>query len=475
MKMKKKLLLKLLSGFLVFGLIGFLLISTFASDAVEKVLINTHSQTLYDHAESVASGCISSYNGDMLPLASRQAEFDGLASGLGASIWISDREGTIIYDSDANACAGKNIPDFDPASFGQSSRKTAGYADIGNFYGMFSSERLSVITSIHVNYQTRGYVMIHLPMSVIDAELYDILNLLYLTGGVIFLLSLLTLILFQVVIYRPLTEIIHAADEYAAGNLQYHCPVNSQDEMGYLSATLNYMATELNNAEEYQRKFISNVSHDFRSPLTSIRGYLVAILDGTIPPELYEKYLGIVIRETERLNKLTEGLLTLNQLGGGNNTSLNLTRFDINQTIKDTCATFEGRCRTKNLTFNLTFSDKNMYVQGDLGKIQQVVYNLIDNAIKFSGNDSSIDIETYDRREKVFISVKDHGCGIPKESQKKIFERFYKADNSRGKDKQGTGLGLAITKEIIQAHQQTIDVISTPGVGTEFIFTLQKQ
>ena len=115
-----------------------------------------------------------------------------------------------------------------------------------------------------------------------------------------------------------------------------------------------------------------------------------------------------------------------------------------------------------------------MGVRADFGKIQQVLYNLIDNAIKFSGNDTTIDLETYDRHGKVFVSVKDHGCGIPIENQKKIFERFYKADNSRGKDRQGTGLGLAITREIILAHQQTIDVISTPGVGTEFIFTLAK-
>lgn len=330
------------------------------------------------------------------------------------------------------------------------------------------------MTPIHVNYQTRGYVIIHQPMAHLEQAQYDLLNLLYLTGLVIFLLSFLLLFLFRKCVYRPLGEIIHAADEYAAGNLKYRCTVSSDDELGYLSATLNYMASELNNSEEYQRKFISNVSHDFRSPLTSIRGYLVAILDGTIPPELQEKYLNIVIRETERLNKLTEGLLTLNQLSS-NTTGLNLSDFDINRTIKDTCASFEGRCRSKNIRFNLTFSDKITMVQADFGKIQQVLYNLIDNALKFSKDDSTIDIETYSRNGKVFVSVKDHGCGIAKENQKKIFERFYKADNSRGKDKQGTGLGLAITREILHAHQQNIDVISTPDVGTEFIFTLQKK
>ena len=471
--MKKKLKLKFMLCFLTVGLIGFLLISTLASDAVLKVLTGLQAETLYEKAEEIASDCVESYNGDMQPLASRQNEYDGVSEGLDSDIWIADSEGTVIYDS-SDVFTGSSIPGFDPASFGHGSARQPGYSETGYFYGMYSTERLSVMTSIHVNYQTRGYVIIHYPVYLIEQDQYDILNLMYLTGGIIYLLSFLLLVVFQLCVYRPLGEIIHAADEYAGGNLQYRCPVSSDDELGYLSATLNYMAAELNNSEEYQRKFISNVSHDFRSPLTSIRGYLVAILDGTIPPELYEKYLNIVIRETERLNKLTEGLLTLNQLGGSSSPGLNLSRFDINQTIKDTCATFEGSCRTKNLTFNLTFSEKFMMVQADFGKIQQVIYNLIDNAIKFSGNDSGIDIETYDRNGKVFVSVKDHGCGISKENQKKIFERFYKADNSRGKDRQGTGLGLAITKEIINAHHQNIDVVSTPGVGTEFIFTLKK-
>lgn len=471
--MKKKLKLKFILGFLAVGLIGFLLISTLASDAVMKVLTTMRAETLYEKAEEIVADCISSYNGNMQPLTSKQNRYNGLAEGLSASIWIADSDGNIIYDS-SDTFTHNVISNFDPSSFGQNSSGLPAYSETGYFYHMFGTRQLSVMTSIHVNYQTRGYVIIHQPLYLLEQSQYDILNLMYVTGAAIFLLSFLLLIIFHLCVYRPLGEIIHAADEYAGGNLKYRCPVSSDDELGYLAATLNYMAAELNNSEEYQRKFISNVSHDFRSPLTSIRGYLVAILDGTIPPELYEKYLNIVIRETERLNKLTEGLLTLNQLGGIGSSGLNLSAFDINQTIKDTCATFEGRCRSKNLTFNLTFSEKTMMVQADFGKIQQVIYNLIDNAIKFSGNDSSIDIETYDRNGKVFVSVKDHGCGIAKENQKKIFERFYKADNSRGKDRQGTGLGLSITKEIINAHQQNIDVVSTPGIGTEFIFTLQK-
>jgi len=163
-------------------------------------------------------------------------------------------------------------------------------------------------------------------------------------------------------------------------------------------------------------------------------------------------------------------MLTLNSLDSKG--YLTRTNFDINRTIKDTAATFEGTCSAKGITFDLTFADSIQMVYADLGKIQQVLYNLIDNAIKFSHEDSIIYIQTSIRYEKIFISVKDTGIGIPKDSQKKIFERFYKTDLSRGKDKKGTGLGLAIVKEIIQAHGENIDVVSTEGVGSEFIFSL---
>ena len=187
---------------------------------------------------------------------------------------------------------------------------------------------------------------------------------------------------------------------------------------------------------------------------------------------MQEKYLTRVISETDRLNKLTQGLLTLNSLDSKG--YLSRSNFDINRVIKDTAASFEGTCGSKNIVLDLTFAENITMVYADLGKIQQVLYNLIDNAIKFSHPDSTIFIQTTLRFEKVYVSVKDTGIGIPKDSIKKIWERFYKTDLSRGKDKKGTGLGLSIVKEIIQNHGETIDVISTSGVGSEFIFSLPR-
>ena len=198
-----------------------------------------------------------------------------------------------------------------------------------------------------------------------------------------------------------------------------------------------------------------------------------AMTDGTIPPELHEKYLKIILFETERLTDLTQDLLTLNEFDT-NHLLLNREVFDIHEMIKHVAASFEGVCTQKKISIELVFATKHLNVNADKRKIQQVLYNLLDNAIKFSDPNSIVTIETTDRGEKVYTSVKDNGMGIPRSALGKIWERFYKSDLSRGKDKKGTGLGLAIVKEAIQAHGENITVVSTEGVGTEFSFSLPK-
>ena len=455
---------KFLLGYLIFGLLGFIAISSFSSEIIYNYLLEKYD-TLYAGANLIASHYSERYRGIAEDTAEETPQMEAAASFLDADIWVVNRQGTLILDTGKTYGAGTSIPGFDPAADKEP-------YTTGNYYGMFSQDMLSVSAPITGNYTTYGYVLIHMPLSHIQDMRTGLLNLTYITAAVLFVLSLIILLVFTKVVYLPLVKIREGANEYAAGNLDYKISVDSQDEMGYLSATLNYMSGELNKMEEYQRTFVANVSHDFRSPLTSIKGYLEAIIDGTIPPEMQEKYLKRVISETERLNKLTQSMLTLNSLDSKG--YLSRSNFDINRVIKDTAASFEGTCSARGITFDLTFSAQKEMVFADLGKIQQVLYNLIDNAIKFSHDNSVIYIQESVRHEKVFISVKDTGIGIPKENQKKIWERFYKSDPSRGKDKKGTGLGLSIVKEIIQAHGENIDVISTEGVGTEFIFTLPK-
>ncbi len=272
----------------------------------------------------------------------------------------------------------------------------------------------------------------------------------------------------------PLRKLLNAAKSFSIHRKNPTINIHTMDEYQELADALNLIGNDLNNFDEYQRAFISNISHDFRSPLTSIHGYTQAMLDGTIPTESQEKYLKIILSETERLTNLTSNLLELNSFNQSD-LLLNMTNFDIHQTIIQTVNTLEGTAAKKEITFRLDInSKKEMIVYADEAKIHQVLYNLIDNAVKFSHNNSEIKISTRKKGEKVFVSVKDSGIGIPKENLNKVFDRFYKSDISRGKDKLGTGLGLSISKEIITSHKQTINVVSTEGVGSDFVFTLKK-
>lgn len=307
----------------------------------------------------------------------------------------------------------------------------------------------------------------------LESQFVSIQNFCYVLVLLLFLVSLIPVAVFWFRIYRPLNQIITAAALFTDGHTHQAIHYEQDDELGRLTASINYLADTVHNTEQYQRKFISNISHDFRSPLTSIKGYVEAMLDGTIPPEMQERYLGIVLSETERLNKLTEGLLTLNTFDD-RGVYLEQTDFDIVSVIHSSLATFEGISRRKNIRLQTGFSQDPIYVRADLSKIQQVLYNLIDNAIKFSYPGGTILISAIVQKNLIYVSVKDHGEGISSENLTKIWDRFYKTDASRGRDKKGTGLGLSIVKEIIRAHNQNINVISTEGAGTEFVFTLAK-
>ncbi len=467
--MRKTLYLKFILAYIIFGLFGFIAVATVGSSLTTENVRRRVARNLYQEATEIAGTYASDlYNSDVT-LESVQRQMETLASYLHAEIWIINPSGRMIVNSSDEPAPDEEIyvENFDPTV------TNGTYYTQGTFFDSFSGEMLSVFAPITRGYTIRGYVTIHYPVEAILEESDSILNIIYIMLLLIFLLSLIILIFFTELVYRPLRKIIRATEQFAAGNYHYELNIESDDELGYLSASLKYMTSQIENAEEDQRKFIANVSHDFRSPLTSIRGFLEAMLDGTIPPERHEHYIGIVLNETDRLTKLTNGLLTLNNLG---TRGMLLTRsdFDINETIRNVAASFEHACREKEISFRLVLSGRILYVNADKERIQQVLYNLIDNAIKFSGSRSEIRIETTEKGNKVMVSVKDSGIGIPRDDQKMIWERFYKSDLSRGKDKKGTGLGLSIVREIIRAHEENINLVSTEGIGSEFIFTLKR-
>ncbi len=461
--MRRSLFVKFILAYLAFGILGFIVVASISSRMTYTYLMGEQANNLYSEATLISTTYSDSSNAAMSEEIINE-QMKAVSAFLHVDIWLVDRNGKVISDSNQESRKGAQITDFDPAKTGNQRYLT------GTYHNMFDYEVLTVAAPITRNYTTKGYILIHMPIQNILSSQYQILNIVYITSLIIFVLSLLILLVFYFIVYRPLRSITEGATKYAAGDYKYRIQTHARDEMGYLAETLNFMSDEISKADDYQRQFIANVSHDFRSPLTSIKGYLEAILDGTIPPELEEKYLRRLISETERLNKLTRSMLSISSIDQKG--FLSRTNFDINRMIKDVCESFEMACKKKEIVFELTFSEKKQMVYADYAKIQQVLYNLIDNALKFSHENSSIMIRTGIRGSKVFVSVKDTGIGIPKKDLSKIWDRFYKTDQSRGKDKQGTGLGLAIVKSIINAHGENIDVVSTEGAGTEFTFVL---
>lgn len=467
--MKKTLWSRLIISYLLAVVLVFLFLNTYGMNLLEKRLKNDQTDLMVKEAGLIKSEYLGNLESETLTLDNLAAHFQSIDTYLNIRVWIVNRDGEVIADSaNPKIPANINVNELDPSFLTENS--------VGEniiFQGVFYEPMLSIIKRLDYNFQLRGYIVLFTPMSEIEklATVYfDVINICFL---VFFPVLLLIFLYIYYITANPMKHLMKAAMEYSGGNYNYPLSIKGLSEYRDLGAAISYMADELSKFDDYQKKFVANISHDFRSPLTSIKGYAEAILDGTIPHEMQDKYLNIILFETNRLNKLTSSLLELNSFET-HGALLDILTFDINHIIKKTSESFEGACREKKITLNLVFSSKVTYVDADIGKIQQVMYNLIDNAIKFSHSNSKIKVSTEEKGEKVFISVKDYGIGIPRDSIKKIWDRFYKTDASRGKDKKGTGLGLSITKEIIQAHNENINVISTEGVGTEFIFSLTK-
>ncbi|MCQ2538313.1 MAG: ATP-binding protein [Lachnospiraceae bacterium] len=448
---------------LVFAM--FVLLNTLGLNFMQKQLVSNREDQLYSEANKIIKEYVSVYYQKEMTAVKLAEKIELTGEINGTRIWIINSDGVISMDSEGKAgqC---NIAQLYDGFLDHSS--------IANFMipGLVSEPVLCVTVVFDINFTKRGYVSTMVPMSAIQEEAVyysNFVNICYLCFIPILMIALFVLYWRTI---TPIKRLSKATRDYSKENFRGDFNLSYPKELSELGGTIKYMGDRLKGNEETQRKFLSNVSHDFRSPLTSIRGYIEAMKDGTIPVEDQEKYFDILLYETDRLTKLTSNLLQLNNIDD-NGLLLHITTFDINDMIRKIALTFEGTVKKKHLTLNLRFSQHESFVEADSERIQQVIYNLLDNAIKFSNVDSSIDITTEEKGRKVAVYIKDHGVGIPKQSINKIWDRFYKSDSSRGRDKKGSGLGLSIVQEIMKAHKQNISVVSTEGVGTEFMFTLK--
>lgn len=468
--MKHTLFDKFFLGFLLLFFAVFTVLIFYSTHAARQALILEKKENMINEATLIAEQSIASYINNEIDEDSLLLLTTYFGTSLKASVWFVDKYGNFIssYNYGNSLALPPNISEIN-----QDIDITNTSTTIGDYYKTFDNEVISVSLPIKTEQGFVGAIVLHSTVSQLSTVQKSIFSIIYVPFLVMIIISFALLGIISGKILRPLRKLNNIANQYATGNFDITPDIKSKDEIGTLATSMEYMASELSKLDEYRKNFISNISHDFRSPLTSIKGYIEAMLDGTIPPDNQEKYLVIVLNETKRLTKLTSSMLELNNLDTYG-LSLTIKEFNIIDVIKSTINTFEGSCQNNGITILLNNKTEHNTVNADKTKIQQVVYNLIDNAIKFTPKGKKITITVTDKNDKIFISIKDEGIGIPKENQSKIWVRFFMGDASRGKNKQSTGLGLSITKEIIKAHNENINLVSTEGVGSEFTFSLSK-
>ncbi len=303
-------------------------------------------------------------------------------------------------------------------------------------------------------------------------------------SSTIFLTLIIALLLSLILIYiearhisRPLKEINNAVLEIASGKFDKRVNVNARGEVAQLASSYNYMADSLERLEEMRSGFVSDISHELRTPMTSISGFVEGILDGTIPKEKEQEYLQIVLDESTRLAKLTSEMFEMTKMNSPEY-KLSVQKFDVNEEIRRCIISAEQKLEAKNLELSVDFENETEFVLADPDAIKRVIINLLDNAIKFSHPENVVKIAVKETGKKVRIDFANYGTGIAKEDLPHIFDRFYKSDKSRTRDKTGAGLGLSFVKNILNLHAQTIRVTSDPvdenKMKTVFSFTLEK-
>lgn len=269
----------------------------------------------------------------------------------------------------------------------------------------------------------------------------------------------------------PIKQIGEASKEYAQGRFNVRVQVEGQDEIAELGRAFNNMATGLATHEENRNTFLANVSHDLRTPMTTISGFIDGILDGTIPPEQHQKYLQTISGEIHRLSRLVNTLLEVSRLESGRN--MTMSDFNLTEKARQIVISLVGKIEAKKLDVQFEGGEEDVFVTANPDAIHQVLYNLLDNAVKFTQEAGTITVRiNVLRGKKVQVCIRNTGEGIPAEEISHIFERFYKSDRSRGLDKTGTGLGLYIVKTILDKHGEDITVRSEVGSYTEFCFGL---
>jgi signal transduction histidine kinase len=291
-------------------------------------------------------------------------------------------------------------------------------------------------------------------------------------AGIVMIMTFLISLVMSKKMSAPINEMALAARRFARGDFAVRVrETNRSDEVGQLMQAFNAMADSLERSESLRREFIANVSHEMKTPMTVIAGFADGILDGTVPPESEKKYLGIISSETRRLSRLVRGMLDMSQIRAQDGAELLAKHFDAAEVIRLTILGFSAKLEERGLDVAVDLPEEAVITRGDKDRITQIVYNLLDNAVKFAREGGAIKVSLWKQGSKAFVAVENSGETIPASEMPLIFDRFHKTDRSRSADREGVGLGLYIVKTILDSHNEDIYVTSADG-ATRFVFTL---
>ena len=347
------------------------------------------------------------------------------------------------------------------------------YEERGTLDGMLPVKHQIKGVAIKLNGETTGYVFCGVTSEKINSLMSTTVKAIIMTCLWVLLAALIAVYFISERIIGPLKEMSNAAKAFAAGKLDVRVPVRGRDEISELAVAFNDMAASLTDLENTRSSFLSNVSHDLRTPMTTISGFIDGILDGTIPADKQEYYLRMIGDEIRRLSRLVAALLDVSRIQAGERKFV-MKPFDVCEMARIILISFEQKIDKKRLDVEFEVDNENIFVNADHDAIYQILYNICDNAVKFSKEGGKYRIKITEKGKKIFVSVYNEGDGIKADDLPHVFDRFYKTDKSRGLDKTGVGLGLYISKSIIDAHNEEIWVKSRYGEYCEFIFTLTR-
>lgn len=451
---------------------SFLLLTGSHALFARRYWLRDKQKVLADHAANV-SGFVVQNSIEITPDKhffphTLSSPLERLAESFDGNILVTDVNFRVVLCSDNSSC--EHMDKTLPTAF-HAPLKNGSLFTVSRVNDFYSEAQYCSGTVLKQNATVIGYVIVTSSAKELVQYIIENVQISLISGLSVMMVAFVVLYLMTYRMVRPLRQMAVATRQFSQGDFSYRIKVSGKDEVAELAAALNGMASSLSAFEDAHRSFVGNVSHELRTPMTTISGFIDGILDGTIPPERHGEYLHVVSDEIRRLSRLVQSMLDLSRIDTGA-LKLRPVSFDLTAVVCSTLVLFEQRIEEKGVQIEGLDTCSPQFVVADYDLMQQVVYNLIDNAVKFTENGGRLRLQVLRKQDRTYCMIRNSGEGIPSIELPHIFERFYKSDRSRGLDKHGTGIGLYIVKTLIDLHGGEITVSSREREYAEFTFWL---